>query len=60
MGTLNEFRIANIIERIKKIEDVLFKKTKREETTRAQQMLLIKHTGILEHIAGLGMNKNKM
>ena len=59
---LNEFEmkdvlIHNLIERVKELEDKANKNIKRPVTTRAQQMLILKHCGLLETIQNLGIQQ---
>jgi len=54
---LDKLQIARLLERVKDLEDHVFKKSKKKETTRAQQMLILKHLGILEFIEKYNLNK---
>jgi hypothetical protein len=49
----------HLLERIEDLEDRTFPRGKKEGTTRAQQMLLLKHTGLLDAIDSLGITKKQ-
>jgi hypothetical protein len=54
---INQYRIIELTERVKELEDAVFKKKKKTQTTRAQQMLLLKHLGLLEVIERFEITK---
>lgn len=54
---IESFQIHFLTERVKALEDKVFQKTKKSETTRAQQMLLLKHSGLLELINSFDIPK---
>ncbi|MDB5275440.1 MAG: hypothetical protein JWR61_395 [Ferruginibacter sp.] len=54
---ITDVEIFQLSERIKNLEDLVVKKNKKAEATRAQKMLLLKHTGILEIIIGFKIQK---
>ena len=54
---IQSIRVSDLLERVKNLEDKVFKKSKKEQTTRAQQMLLFKHLGLLEIIEKLEVPK---
>lgn len=52
--------IYKLMERIKVLEDAKDKKSKKENTTRSQQMLILKHCGLLEPIDNITIEGKKM
>jgi len=56
---MTDVLIHNLIERVKELEDKVDKKKNRPVTTRSQQMLLLKHCGLLEVIQNLGIKQVK-
>ena len=51
----DDYFIAQLDERVKTIEEKIFKKKKDIELTRAQKLLILRDTGILEFIHGLDL-----
>lgn len=49
----------DILQRLKELEAKVLRKNKRVETTRAQQMLLLKHLGIITPILELNIEKQE-
>lgn len=50
-------QILTLSERIKTLEEKVFKTSRKSDTTRAQQMLLLKHLGFLEKLEPLNISK---
>jgi hypothetical protein len=51
--------LFSLNERITELEHVVLKGKKRTDTTRAQQMLLLHHIGVLQPILDLGLTQTK-
>ena len=51
--------IYHLSERIKTLEEKVFGKSKRKVTTRAQQMLLLKYSGMIEIISDMKITKEQ-
>jgi hypothetical protein len=54
---LVNFQILQLSERIKLLEEKVFKTSRKSDTTRAQQMLILKHLGILDLIESKKLTK---
>lgn len=55
--TLLNFQLGRLTERIKTLEEKVFKTSRKSDTTRAQQMLILKHLGILDLIESKKLTK---
>ena len=51
--------LEQVNDRVKALEDKVFKKPAKEETTRAQQMLLVKELGLLDKLSEKGLNQTQ-
>ena len=58
MAFINEYRIHKIDQRVKLLEEAVFKKLKRFRGTEAQRFLILYHLGIVEQIRKMDLSQN--